>query len=168
MDNFLMIRKGVLVANGRIITAGQFLVRTMCWNPRSPRFLQAIRFQDLLAFVPRLGRGSDTIRRTSYAEEETNASIIKKVVAYSKAYNALMLYGIKSDVYKWYDERPQFYLNKLKTINGADGAFLINPILKMRKRMRAVLLIKVATVRSKQESSKTFLRGDCDSGAFDA
>ena len=56
-------------------------------------------------------------------KKRLQALMRREMVAYSEAYNALMLHGEKSDVYKWYDERPQFYLDKLKTINGADGAF---------------------------------------------
>ena len=81
MDNFLMIRKGVLVANGRIITAGQVFGQDYVLEPgRSPQFLQTITFSDVYSlYLPRLGRGSEALsRRTSYAEEETNASIIKK------------------------------------------------------------------------------------------
>ena len=158
MDNFLMIRKGVLVANGRIITAGQVFGQDYVLEPgRSPQFLQTITFSDVYSLSyqdleEEVKHYPDV--QVMLKKKRMQALLRREMVAYSKAYNALMLYGIKSDVYKWYDERPQFYLNKLKTINGADGAFLINPDSEdAQKRMRAVLLIQ-SCYRSKQTREK--------------
>ena len=48
MDKFFMIRKGVLVANGRIITAGQVFGQDFIVEPgRSAQFLQTITFSDV-------------------------------------------------------------------------------------------------------------------------
>jgi CRP-like cAMP-binding protein len=158
MDNFFMIRKGVLVANGRIITAGQVFGQDYVLEPgRSPQFLQTITFSDVYSLSyqdleEEVKHYPDV--QVMLKKKRMQALFRREMVAYSKAYNALMLYGIKSDVYKWYDERPQFYLNKLKTINGADGAFLINPDSEdAQKRMRAVLLIQ-SCYRSKQTREK--------------
>ena len=147
MDKFFMIRKGVLVANGRIITAGQVFGQDFIVEPgRSAQFLQTITFSDVYSLSYQDLK--DEVKhypdvQVMLKKKRLQALMRREMVAYSEAYNALMLHGEKSDVYKWYDERPQFYLDKLKTINGADGAFLINPDSEeAQRRMRAVLLIQ--------------------------
>jgi CRP-like cAMP-binding protein len=154
MDNFLMIRKGVLVANGRIITAGQVYGQDYILEPgRSSQFLQTITFSEVYSLSyqdleEEVKHYPDV--QVMLKKKRLRALMRREMVAYSQAYNALMLYGTKADVYKWYDERPQFYLDKLKTINGEDGGFLINPDSEeAQKRMRAVLLIQ-SCYRSKK------------------
>lgn len=158
MDNFLMIRRGVLVANGRIITAGQVYGQDYILEPgRSPQFLQTITFSEVYSLSyqdleEEVKHYPDV--QVMLKKKRLRALMRREMVAYSQAYNALMLYGTKADVYKWYDERPQFYLDKLKTINGEDGGFLINPDSEeAQKRMRAVLLIQ-SCYRSKKTREK--------------
>ncbi|CAL6363199.1 unnamed protein product [Bathycoccus prasinos] len=87
MDNFLMIRKGVLVANGRIITAGQVFGQDYTSTLFS--------YQDLEEEVKHYPDVQVMLKK-----KRMQALFRREMVAYSKAYNALMLYGIKSDVYK--------------------------------------------------------------------
>jgi CRP-like cAMP-binding protein len=158
LDHFYMIRKGVLVANGKIITAGQLFGQEFILEPgRTPTFLQSVTFSDIYSLSHQ-----DLMEEVRHYPDvqimlkkmKLRALFRREMIAYSKAYNALMLYGVKADVYKWYDERPQHYLKKLKIIYGEDGAFLINPESDDAKvRMKAVVMIQTR-YRAKQMREK--------------
>ena len=158
LDRFYMIRRGVVIVNGRIVTAGQVIGEEFILDPgRSTIIVQTITFSDIytlsyedleveLKHYPDVQR---LLRR-----RKIRAKMRRELMAYTRAHNALMLYGEKSDLYCWYDERPEFYLQKLKIIYGADGGGIINPEGETAQlRTRAVLTMQ-KYFRSKRTREK--------------
>ena len=124
-DKMFMVRKGVAICRQKIVTTGQvFCVECLYKEGKVSYSAHAVTFVDLFSFDRNMLVGA--LQYFPDVQKHFQRLSIKivfreEVIAYSKAFRALEEDGVNANVWDKMDERPDFYLKKLRMIYGDDG-----------------------------------------------
>lgn len=124
-DKMFMVRKGVAICRQKIVTTGQvFCVECLYKEGKVSYSAHAVTFVDLFSFDRNMLVGA--LQYFPDVQKHFQRLSIKivfreEVIAYSKAFRALETDGVNANVWDKMDERPDFYLKKLRMIYGDDG-----------------------------------------------
>ena len=124
-DKMFMVRKGVAICRKKIVTTGQvFCVECLYKEGKVSYSAHAVTFVDLFSFDRNMLVGALQYFpevKTHFQKLSIKIVFRSEVIAYSKAYRALEQDGLDADVWDKMDERPDYYLRKLRLIYGDDG-----------------------------------------------
>ena len=124
-DKMFMVRKGVAICRKKIVTTGQvFCVECLYKEGKVSYSAHAVTFVDLFSFDRNMLVGAlQYFPEVKAHFQKLSIKIVfrSEVIAYSKAYRALEQDGLDADVWDKMDERPDYYLRKLRLIYGDDG-----------------------------------------------
>ena len=135
-DRMYIVRKGVAICRQKIVTTSQvFCIECLFKESKVTYQAHAVTFCDLYSIerdvmVAALAHFPDV--KSHFRIMSLRKIFYDEVIAYSVAYKALEDDGADADVSSNMDDRPAFYLDKLRKQYGYDGAGLREDGLKLQ------------------------------------
>ena len=124
-DRMFIVRKGVAICRQKIITTGQvFCVECLYKEGKVAYSAHAVTFCDLYSIdrdVLLTALRHFPEMKSHFKQLALRRLFFDEVMAYSKAYQTLAEDGLDADLSSAMDERPAFYLQKLRIEFGDDG-----------------------------------------------
>ena len=128
-DRMFMVRKGVAICRQKIMTTGSvFCVECLYKEGKVAYSAHAVTFVDLYSFDREVLMNSLNYfpdMKAHFYKLSVKRVFFDETMAYCAAYKELRDKGVRADLSSAMDERPEFYLRKLKMIYGEDGKGIV-------------------------------------------
>ena len=143
-DRMFMVRKGVAIARSKIMTTGSVFCDECLYKEGKVAYsAHSVTFVDLYS----LDRDVLVTALNYFPDQNKHFRVLSlkrifndEIMAYTKAYRALRDRGVDAEFHDSMDERPAFFLVKLRTLYGVDGAGLRPWEKKSYKRFQEVVI----------------------------